>query len=211
LTNELHKFYAISVREESGKTLIKDMIGADVPVVADPTMLLSTQEWQSVEEYHPLGNDAYILYYTIRNSASLWKYCQSLSEKTGLKIVVVGGNLLSNMKSKNPNLAYAVDISPEQWIYLVDHARYVVTNSFHGTAFSVIFRKDFYVEFSSATNSRLEHITSKLGLQRRVVGENMADETEKCDYLQAEKQLSEICRNSIEYLQKALDKGEKNG
>ena len=128
-----------------------------------------------------------------------------------MKIVRVGGSVISGIKNKNPGVEYAVDISPSEWLYLLHHARYVVTNSFHGTAFSINFRKDFYVEFSSATNSRLEHITNMLGLCSRIVREGTAAASERCDYSVTEKVLPELRESSIAYLESALCEDLSNG
>ncbi len=208
---ELGKFHAVSVREEQGRKLIKEMTGEDVSVVVDPTMLLCAREWRELEREYPVGDGEYILYYTIRSSHSLMKYCRELSERTGLRVIAVGGNIIKSLKSRGGMIEYASDISPEQWLYLVDHARYVVTNSFHGTAFSINFRKDFYVEFSSATNSRLAHITTVLGLESRVVREGMQAQPADCDYTVAEERLPILCDESLKYLKEALHNGEKDG
>ena len=120
-----------------------------------------------------------------------------------MKIVVVGGNLLTQWKVRNEDVTYAVDISPEEWLYLLHHARYVFTNSFHGTAFSINYRKDFYVELSSATNSRLTQITQMLGLSERIVGQAPLSGS-AVDYSFAEQVLPEICKASMDYLSDAL-------
>lgn len=208
---ELNRFSSISVREESGRALVERMTGKDVPIVVDPTLLIDADAWTRMESEHPQGNGDYILYYTVHSSASLMKYCKSLSEKTGLRIIVVGGNAVRKMMNRDPMLDYAVDVSPSEWLYLIHHARYVVTNSFHGTAFSINYRKDFYVEFSSPANSRLEHITNMLGLQSRIVGAGMADYSENCDYSATEERLSVLCSESMGYLTNALNEGEKHG
>ena len=132
------------------------------------------------------------------------EYCKSLAKKTGLRIVIVGGNAVKRLKNKDPMLSYAVDVSPEEWLYLMHHARYVVTNSFHGTAFSIIYRKDFYVEFSSKTNSRLSHITEMLGLQDRVVSDGICTKVSNCDYTETETKLPDISSASFRYLKNAL-------
>ena len=208
---ELKKFHAISSREESGRVLVKQMTGEDVPVVVDPTMLLSSEEWINIEKAHPLANGEYILYYTVYSSQSLMKYCRELSKKTGLKIIVIGGNAIRKMKNRDPMFDYAVDVSPSEWLYLMHHARYVVTNSFHGTAFSINYRKDFYLEFSSPANSRLEHIISMLGLESRVIGDGMDDPALACDYSFADQKLPVLCSESMMYLEDALNVGENNG
>ncbi len=211
VASELEKFHAVSVREEKGCELVLGMTGKEVPVVVDPTMLVSAEEWSALERRYPVGEGGYILYYTIRRSHSLMQFCRELSSRTGLRVIVVGGNFIKSMKTRGSSIEYASDISPEQWLYLVNHARYVVTNSFHGTAFSINFRKDFYVEFSSATNSRLEHITKMLGLESRVVREGMAAEPSDCDYTVAEERLPSLIADSHKFLKEALNQGENDG
>lgn len=206
---ELNRFSAISVREESGRVLVEQMTGKNVPIVIDPTMLLDAEDWTRLEQAHPMGKGDYILYYTVYTSQSLMRFCRKLSEKTGLKIIVVGGNAVRKKMNRDPMLDYAVDVSPSEWLYLIHHARYVVTNSFHGTAFSINYRKNFYVEFSSPANTRLEYITSMLGLQSRVIGDRMADWSENCDYSAAEEKLSVLRNESMRYLTNALNEGVK--
>lgn len=201
---DLAKFHALSVREAPGQALIAELTGETVPLVCDPTLLLQADEWVRMEKAHPAARDAYILYYTIRRSAKLWSRCKELAMNTGLKIVVVGGNPLKIRNDKYHQIEYAVDISPEEWLYLLHHAQYVVTNSFHGTAFSVNYRKNFYVEFSSLTNSRLEQITQTLGLTDRVVREGPLSGAET-DYTIADQVIPKMRRNSLSYLKDALE------
>ena len=201
---ELKRFAALSVRERSGQSLMEEMTGQVVPIVVDPSMLLDAGEWSAQEREHPLGRGKYILFYTVRNSPSLFSYCRALSEKTGMKIVIIGGNAIKKMQNRDPMMQFAVDVSPAEWLYLIHHAHYVVTNSFHGTAFSIIYRKNFYVEFSSDTNSRLAHITEMLGLQDRVVKNGMCDDDLQCDYSVAESKLPALCLDSMRYLEDAL-------
>ena len=128
-----------------------------------------------------------------------------------MKIVVAGGNFLKNLKNRDPMVEYAVDISPQEWLYLLHHANYVVTNSFHGTAFSINFRKDFYVEFSSHTNSRLANIVQMLGLEERVVKNGEIIVPTSADYRKTDLVLPELYRQSMAYLTEALREGEARG
>lgn len=207
---ELEKFSAISVREEPGKELIKKLTGREVPVVVDPTLLVRGEEWSELEQEYSVDGE-YILYYTIRRSDNLLRYCKELSVKTGMKVVVVGGNILKKLRNHDKRIEYAVDISPEQWLYLVHHARYVVTNSFHGTVFSINYRKDFFVEFSSLTNSRLEQVVKTLGFEDRIVRQGVSAELSCADYTVADEKLSALCENSLNYLQNALQGESDNG
>ena len=203
IRGDLEKFHALSVREAPGQALLSDLLGKDVPLVCDPTLLMDSADWTKLEKTHPAGEGEYVLYYTIRSSASLWNKCKAFAREKGLKIVVVGGNLLKNLMKKDDQIRYAVDISPEQWLYLVHHARYVFTNSFHGTAFSINYRKDFYVEFSSLTNSRLEQITRTLGLRGQILGEKKITGA-RVDYTTADQVLPQIREASMNYLTSAL-------
>ena len=203
IRGDLEKFHALSARETPGQMLISELTEKDVPLVCDPTFLLSADDWSSVEEKHPDANGEYIFYYTIRTSAALWKRCKAFAKEKGLKIVVAGGNLLNRWKEKDDQIRYAVDVGPEEWLYLLHHARYVFTNSFHGTAFSVNYHKDFYVEFSSLTNSRLEQITMALGLTGQIVGEASLTGA-AVNYSVADHVLAQMRKDSKAYLMNAL-------
>lgn len=202
---ELNQFHAISVREAPGKVFVDKITGLDVPLVVDPTLLLDSKDWQSVEKKCTPVNGEYILYYTIRSSDTLFKHCKELSQKTGLKILVVGGNFLTKIKNKDKNIVYVPDIGPAQWLFLMRNARYIVTNSFHGTAFSINYKKDFYVEFSSFTNSRLSHIVSTLGFESRVLGAEPLSDIIPCDYTCSDRVLPELKKSSMDFLIKALE------
>lgn len=202
---ELSRFDALSVREDQGKVLVEKLTGKTPQVVADPTFLVSPEVWAEQETPCCVPQEGYILYYTIRSSGTLMEFCRDLSERTGLKILIVGGNSLRNLVNRDERIRYVCDADPGQWLYLLRHARYVVTNSFHGTAFSVNFRKDFYVEFSSLTNSRLEHIIRTLGLEERIVGSSPVEKVTPVDYTRTEQVLPRLRTDSLEYLKNAIE------
>ena len=199
----LCKFSHLSVREEIGQKIIKKYSGKDSLLVMDPTFLLEKQEWEKRETPHSSAKREYILYYTIRSSESLWDFCKKLAQEKQLKILRIGSNVIGRYIKRDDMVEYLCDVSPEEWLYLVHHAQYVVTNSFHGTAFSIIFRKNFFVEFSSLTNSRLSQIVEMLGLEKSVVEQN-----KQCfldtDYSHADKVLPVLKAESLDYLKHAL-------
>lgn len=211
IRGELAGFHAISVREAPGQALIKELLGIEAPIVSDPTLLVEKDEWEKLEEDCSSINEEYILYYTIKSSGELFARCREFAEKAGLTMVVVGGSLARNLKNRDPRVRYTVDLSPAQWLRMIHQARYVVTNSFHGTAFSVIYRKDFYLELSSLTNSRLLQIVQALGLEDRIVRKGEAIAPSAIDYSAVEKRLSPLVDSSREYLEKALREEKDNG
>lgn len=209
---ELEKFQNISIREESGGQIIHDLTGQEATLVIDPTLLLDAQQWRAYEKIQPQAQGEYILYYTIRSSHTLWKHCLDLAKKTNMKILRIGANMITKHLKKTDGVEYICDASPAQWLYLVRNARYVVTNSFHGTAFSVNYRKDFYVEFSSLTNTRLSNIVSLLGLQERVLSEGVQIVPSSVDYSKTEEVLPLMKKTSVAFLEQALTAAaEKNG
>lgn len=201
---ELTRFSALSVRETPGKKLVEELTGRQASLVVDPTFLVEAGKWAEMERPHPAGASEYVLYFAVSRSDSLMKRCREFSKKHGIKMVVVGGNPLAARRNGDPLLEYAVDIGPEEWLYLMHHARYVFTNSFHGTAFSVIFKKDFYVQYPAHIGSRLRQVVEMLGLEERVVRDG-ADLCEKAiSYDKAGIAFDRMREQSLQYLEDAL-------
>ena len=201
---ELSKFESISVREEEGQHILEEMFETTYPLVLDPTLLVDDNEWSKLEKKIEVADEPYILYYTVRTSHELFDFCKKLAKKKHMKIIVVGGNFIHQINNKQKNVEYAVNIGPEEWLYLIHHANCIVTNSFHGTAFSINYKKDFYVEYSSTANSRLEQIIRTSELQRRVVQKGCAYGEESIDYKYVENCLSPLREKSIEFLRNSL-------
>lgn len=198
---ELARFSSLSVREEAGQALIRDMIGKDAELVLDPTLLLTAEEWEALETAHPMAQGEYILYYPVRSAGCLWSYCEAFAERKGLKILRIG----RSVKSKDTDrVKYLFDVSPQELLFLLHHAKYVVTNSFHGTAFAINYRKNFFVELSSATNSRLSQIVRTFGLEEQVVREAGAVLRDTTDYKKTEELLPALRDHSLRFLREAL-------
>ena len=201
---ELKKFHALSIREESGRKIACELTGRQCQIVLDPTMLHGLDAWEKLETKTRLAQGDYILYFTVRTSSTLLEYAKSLSKVTGKKIIIVGGNQIIKMKNKDRMIEYAIDPSPSEWLNLVHNAAYIVTNSFHGTAFSIIYRKNFYVGLPSFAPSRLRHLLSTLGLSDRIINGTVCDGVSSADYTEAEVVLPKLIAESMEYLKIAL-------
>ena len=202
---ELKKFHCISVREEVGQRLVQALTGDTPQIVIDPSLLLDAEQWRGYEKEHSKAVGDYILYYTIRGSKTLWEHCLELSRKTNMRILRIGGSIISKHTKKHDGVEYICDVSPDEWLNLVRNARYVVTNSFHGTAFSVNFKKSFYVEFSSLTNSRLSNIVNMLGLEDRVLTADTEILPSEPDFGKAEEVLPKLKTEALNFLEYALE------
>ena len=191
-------FDYLSVREKTAAKIINDICGIDVPVVLDPTLLLNKQQWQEMAD-PDFKHTGYIFVYTVFNSDSLWEYAYELSRKTGLPIRTISYSKLHRRKAE-----HVFDAGPAQWLSHMLGADYVVTNSFHGFAFSVNFEKQFYFELpphSSGVGSRLSDIAHAYGLTNR---ELKTSDDSIIDYEQIRTKL-EIARNeSMEFIRSFL-------
>lgn len=211
IRKELDRFTAISVREAQGQELLRDILDKDVPVVLDPSMLLEKSEWEKMESpYRKVAGD-FVLYFTVKSSRRFFEKCRDFAKNNGLKMVVVGGNSLKAMQKRDPVVHYAVDISPKEWLWLIHNAKYVATNSFHGTAFSVIYEKDFYLELPPVTNSRLINMVRIMGLEERVLAKETEITPSTVDYTAARENMRLLREQSMTYLKDALCEDTANG
>lgn len=201
---ELMQFSALSAREEPGKKLVERLTGRETTVVADPTFLMERADWEKMEKSHPAATGDYVLYFVVKRSDSLMRQCEAFAKQHGLKMVIVGGNPVNARRNKDPLVEYAIDIGPQQWLHLVHHAKYVFTNSFHGTAFSVIYQRNLFVQYPSHNGSRLRQVMERLGLSHRVVEDNAQLTQEPVDYTQAQLAFSKMQEESLAYLNNAL-------
>lgn len=196
----LTDFDYLSVRERTAAELVNDICGRKPEVVLDPTLLLNKQQWEKMAD-DKFRQKGYIFVYTVFNSDSLWDFAYELSRKTGLPIRTVSYSKIHRRKAE-----YTLDAGPAQWLSHILNADYVVTNSFHGFAFSVNFEKQFYYELpphSSGVGSRLSDMAQTYGLTGRELKNN--DES-KIEYASVREKLEDERRKSMEFINTFLDK-----
>jgi hypothetical protein len=154
----------ISVRENDGARICKELTGKDVPVVLDPTMLLSADDWQKIiYKQMPVQQGILLTYFLGEVSVEYRKIIQNFANLRNLKIVN-----LSDIKDKKAYVS-----GPSQFVGLIRDAQLFCTDSFHGTVFSIIFHTPFVVFKRSASHgssmfSRLETLLKTFDLEHRV-------------------------------------------
>lgn len=191
----LRDFDAIGVREATARKLIGDIAGIDVPVVLDPTLLINADGWKEMSD-KSFNEKGYIFLYTVFNSESLWDFATRLSKKTGLPIKTI-----SYSKLHRHNADYSFTSGPDGWVARMLNADYVVTNSFHGFAFSVNFGKQFFFELppeKSGVGSRLHDMARKYGIEDREL--THADMGASLDTLALAQKLAEDRKASFEFI-----------
>ena len=193
----------ISVREQAGADLIQQLTGRRVQVVADPTMLVTAEDWRSIARKPSwLKGDEQLLvtYFLGKRPDSV---IEGIARENGLHIV--------NMLDERVFEHYA--IAPEEWLWLIDHARFTYTDSFHGTVFSILFRTPFVVTervdagCASKMTSRIDTLLAKFDLSdRRGTNANgyMIDSPLDMHYGDVDKVLAEEKQKAEAYLCHAL-------
>ena len=205
LRSYLEQFSHISVRERQGREIVKEITGKDVPVVLDPTLLLTAEQWSAMAA--PLDRSGgYILCYCISKPGALAPYIQRLAEETGLPVV----QLCGIRQKVHPKAACVLDAGPSEFLGLFQNASYVCTNSFHGTVFSVQFQKPFFTavapsELAAPESSRTFSILSRLGLTERIIGTGAtAGLDDTIDWADVDRRLRAARQSSLDYLRAAL-------
>jgi hypothetical protein len=203
-TELLSDFNHISVREEQGASIIKSLLNREVEVVLDPTMLLSKDDWVKISQDYR-GKRDYILIYQMATSESLLDFAVNLSKETNYEIIYISDALRKRIKA-----TYAAGVSPQDFLGLFKNAKYIVTNSFHGTAFSINFNKPFFVEMlppPAKVNSRLENILDTFDLRsRQIINGNNGNIFNEIDYTTVNKKLELERQRSLDYLKRVLEK-----
>lgn len=158
----LKQIYALSVREESGAELIHQITGKHAEVVLDPTLLLDKLEWVQRCEFTPPCVH-YILVYFPHDKKKTFAFVNKLKKQTKLPVIYLSISPRVQMGVKT-----IYDASPDQFLGWILHADYIVTGSFHGTAFSLNLEKQFFYE-PSGKGSRIDNLVNLTGTAERSI------------------------------------------
>lgn len=212
----LEKISDIAMREITGARIVSDIIKKDIDVVADPTLLLSKQEWNQIAPPRIIKEKYVLCYYMPGDKKAEEKIrilSQQISEKYDCKIVNIGKKEYSKIKRLDSD---RFDDGPEDFISLIRDAQYIITNSYHGTVFSIIYEKEFWVpihknsEGGGYFNTRILELLEILGLPERLKDidtNEMIDEKDvKINYEKVKHKLDELKEKSENFLKTALEK-----
>lgn len=161
--NYLKSIYKLSVREGAGRDIIKKLSGRDAELLLDPTMALTVTEWEKiVRKPKIMLPERYVVCYFLGEIDKTYlKKIHDFAKKVNLSTV-----MLFDITNED---YYTFD--PSEVLYTIKNADYVLTDSFHGTVFSILFHKNFYVfernEGGASMNSRLETLLKIFDLQDR--------------------------------------------
>lgn len=199
-TNMLKEYRDISMRELSGVNILHEL-GLDGINVLDPTLLLDKEEWMKMAS-KKYKNKNYILMYNLNRNKKIDYYVKKLAKEKKLDIYYITYSLHEIYKKGKMKC----NVEVEDFLDLIANAKYVVTDSFHATAFSINFNTQFMIVFPEKFSTRVESILKVTGLESRIV-DNYKDTSlsEKLiDFTEANKRLDEQRKIANEYIDKAI-------
>ncbi|MCD7753964.1 MAG: polysaccharide pyruvyl transferase family protein [Clostridiales bacterium] len=192
----LRDFDRILVRESYGADIVEELTGTKPDCACDPTLLLRAEDWEELL-VAPKRKDKYILVYQLGINREIVSFARRLSRKTGYKIVYIPFPLVGLLKC-----SCKVAIGPAEWMGLFREAEYVISDSFHGAVFSLLFNRNFWVMTNGHhVNRRVQQLLALTGLEERTL-ENATEErmTENIDFSYANEQLEKLRDRSLTLL-----------
>lgn len=180
----LSGYKTISVREDSAVKIIKSM-GMNATHLLDPTFMLSKAEWTSYIKKRVINEDYLLIYtpYNVVDKDCIFSFARHIARQKGLKIVTFSWTYFID-KDADITIRYA---DPGKFLSLMEYADYVITNSFHGTAFSINLNKQFSVFMPNAFSTRIDSILKLCRLERRLVSTNWKLENTYTDFIDYQK------------------------
>lgn len=191
----LKKFNHISIRESASQDIFEDMNIKIDGVHVDPTLLISYEDWNLIVKGRKIKDD-YILVYNVKKPDNLLRYVKKFSNENNLKIVYIPNGI----KPKGGKIMFP---NINEFLSLFHNAKYIFTNSFHGTVFSIIFHKKMLVELKkdSQGNNRIINLLKECGLSNRIVKDDNYQIIENdIDWNKVDFNLSNLAKKSQQYL-----------
>ncbi len=206
-SNLLQKFGAVSVREKSGIRLCKEHFGVDAVQVLDPTMLLNKEDYLRVIE-KPLKGRGTLFNYVLDRSDVKRYIIRTIAERTNKIAFDSMPELDDCVYNLYGDIDKAVYPPVENWLSAFVEAEMVVTDSFHGTVFSIINNKPFWVVGNEGRGmARFETLLSLFGLENRLISAktlNQVDFNAPIEWEKVNAKRTEMQKISMDFLIKAL-------
>ena len=203
LKKHLQAFHHISVREDTAKKLLKELTDKEIVQVLDPTLLVPKIVWNKLLLPTKV-RDKYLLIYMVNMDYSVFRVANCIAERLDLKIYFID----EAIRKKQYVHKNVKKVGPLEFLTLISDAAFVVTNSFHGTAFSIVFNKDFVTVPTVNTGSRMLSLLKLLKLRDRIITE--PDEIKsnynlKIEYIEVKKVLEKERLKSLQFLQHSIE------
>lgn len=199
----IQKFKAVSVRERTGVDICKKHFNVDAKWVADPTLLLDVSDYLTLaKDSNSLFTGKYILKYALDESEEIYGLAHNLEEQKGYPMK----ELKTHEKDNLSEISNCTRLPVEEWLYAFAHADYILTDSFHGTVFSILFHKQFTVIANKERGiTRFTSLLSMFGLEDRLIyTPNEYKQLPDIDYDKVDIRLEQRRSEALDFLSKVL-------
>lgn len=203
ITPLLNSYDSISVREQDSSIYLSELLQKDVTHVVDPTLLHTKEEWLTFFDIDVNHNEEpYILVYALHKDKLLKQVVEKVVEELNLRVITIDQDPFTNFKCDR----HIRDASPEEFVKLFSQASFIITNSFHGTCFSVNFNIPFVVTTPASSINRIESLLKAINIEERItIGENLSELINKhIDFDLINTNLHQLRSISNSYLLKAI-------
>lgn len=199
----LKSFSAVSVREESVKNKLQPFVSKPIDVTVDPTILCGQQAFDKIASKRIVKKPYICVYAYTPDEELVQTTIKTIPNYAQYEVhyLLFSATNLSQWRDKTVHSA----ISVEDFLSYIKYASYVVSNSFHGLAFSLLFEKNFNVTWIKNKSTRTEALLQKLHLNSRLVRDAESVDWSDVDYKQMNKSLDEIRNASREYLRNSIN------
>lgn len=204
----------LSVREVSGQKIIKKLTEREAVIAVDPTLLFDGEEWLEIFEYEKQSEKPYIFAYFLGDNNAHRDAVEQFAKKKKLRVITCPH--MDEFVERDMTFGddQRFEVSPVDFLNLVRGAEYIVTDSFHGSVFSILNHKKFLTvnrysdSLRKAKNTRIDSLFSLLGIENRhYINESL--DIEKAieadiDYAEIDKRLSDLRDKTFDFLKKSL-------
>lgn len=200
LRNHLDNLYAISVREQHFKEILQPLTGKNIHVVVDPSLLAGRHIFEKIAT--PIKRTKpYVLIYEIVPHQQVRRIAWEIAAQLNADVIELTNGMLGyHLKNMDEGA------SPEKFLGYIKEASCVVTTSFHGTAFSLLFQTSFYmVKQNSSVDDRMNNLLKMLELRERMISMDAKVNFEKIDFMPVIPRLEEYRHNSISFIEESLN------
>lgn len=213
----LADYRLMSVREESAVPLVEQLVGQTPTVSCDPTFLLDADEWKAMAGDKPLVDGEYIYLYYVKQPQEIREYAKKLAKETGCKVICTSCfftrapgakyHYMSGKADQQDGFVTMNAVAPDEYLNLILHAKYVLCSSFHGTVFSILFRKQFLsqtVWHDGSSNDRAANLLKLTGLSGRDICSANASIDKVEDWDAVAEKIAVLRENGHQYLNDIL-------
>lgn len=203
----LSDFFAVGIREREGRHLLKAQCGVDSTVVLDPTLLVDSDTYKSMQRRVGVVERPFLFCYFLNKEHQYKEAVERYASEHNLQIVGVSDKVTDGDWMKR-----LTGLGADHFLWLVNNAETIMTDSYHGSIFSLLFHKNLWIfqRFADndpiCQNSRIRQLKNNFNIGHRIImATSRIDDTQEIDYNYFESRLQELRASSLDFLKKALD------